>query len=424
MKFVLTIFLSVLSYLLWGQSISLVSNEDIVASYILQAKSLTINIEDISPTLKSFETYARKVPLAIDIDDINYCEVDFDKNSNSIMDEGDLGFRIKGYKNEGYTTDNGWFVSPGINNCNYFLYPKFDESFYVHMLNRGCDNKFSKALFYSLNDTSFFSTNKHPIWRISIPISELITTTSKQINFRIRVFRKSSGQFLEFPNYVQTEFKTLNIPIKENNLAKEKEATKLKESQIQIEKSKGAYLTKISYNGVFIDMGNGKFAELKLPTTDNAVVVSTFNNKPSRYYSSTPAALDITDAVLIPKCSKIIFYGDEFTGDFQKYISIHEIENLESQKVTTYNGFGETVKMKALLYAGKFGNDYSLKSLQPENLYTPKVDRTDLSKWEYIEFNTKTISPTRYEIFVSPALEKGKTYCIWSMSKLYLFKIQ
>lgn len=161
-----------------------------------------------------------------------------------------------------------------------------------------------------------------------------------------------------------------------------------------VEKSKGAYLTKISYNGVFIDIGNGKFAELKLPVTDNAVVISTFNNKPSRYYSSTPAALDITDAILIPKCSKIIFYGDDFVGDFQKYISIHEIENLESQKVTTYNGFGETVKMKALLYAGKFGNDYSLKSQQPENLYTPKVDRNDLSKWEYIEFNTKTVSPT------------------------------
>ena len=424
MKFVFTILLSFFTYLLLGQSTSIVNNEDIVASYLLQSKSLTINIEDISPTLKCFETYARKVPLIIDIDDINYCEVDFDKNSNGIMDDGDLGFRIKGYNNEGYTTNNGWYVNPGINNCNYFLYPKFDESFYVHMLNRGCDNKFSKALFSAINDTSSLSTNKHPIWKISIPISELITTTSKQINFRIRIFRKSTGQFIEFPNYVQNEFKTLNIPLKENNLAKEIAAIQLKESQIQAEKSKSAYLTKITYNGVFIDLGNGKFAELKLPKTDNAVIVSTFNNKPSKYYTSVPAALDITDAILVPKCIKIIFYGDEFSGDFQKYISIHEIENLESQKVTTYNGFGETVKLKALLYAGKFGNDYSLKSVQPENIYTPKVDRNDLSKWQYIEFNTKTISPARYEIFVNSALEKGKTYCIWSMNKLYLFKIQ
>ena len=162
----------------------------------------------------------------------------------------------------------------------------------------------------------------------------------------------------------------------------------------------------------------------KLPKSDNAVITSTFNNKPSRYYSTVPAALDVTDAILIPKCSKIIFYGDEFTGDFQKYISVHEIENLEVQKVTTLNGFGETVKMKALLYAGMFGSEYSFKSEQPENLYTPKVDRGDLSKWEYIEFNTKTVSPDRYEIFLSQSLEKGKTYCIWSMNKLYMFKIQ
>lgn len=335
-------------------------------------------------------------------------QVEFDKNGNGIYDGDDWG--IYAY------SDYGWVLG-------YSLYPTFN-GLRVHKLNRGFDIQTEAKLLELRKD----STGRQFSYTIEIPLKEITNFSSSKVSFKITLYRnvgnKGYGTFFSFPSEKGQFSKTFDVPVvlKEYNDALEK--SKQGSQKRQVEQSKKSYAKSIDYNGVYIDMGNGQYAELKKSDFQNGVIAGFIGSRDYSYLRDIPFITTLEDAILVPKCQKVVFKGDSFQGDFLKYLSIHEMENLESKKILLNQGTSAEQKVKVAAYAGKFGSQYSLKSEQPNMAFSPMVDKSSLKEWIYIEFNKKTINETTFEIKLTQPLEKGKTYCIWSDKSYYLFTIQ
>lgn len=390
-----------------AQPVSVFRDAECAVIYEAGSTSVVFTVTDFRPAIKPLTVMTRPGNVGDYRPEQGSVQVEFDKDDNGKFTDGDWGL---------YSS----FGSAGV--IGYSLYDGY-QGLYMHRLNKGFDIK-TRAMVHAA--TVAQPEGNAIAYRIEVPYMEMVNPVSGVIRFQVSLFRLPKdaawGYFIELPDK-RDEFShtfQLQAPLARLKEEASKENQRLKAKGLAFSKSR--YLTAIEYDGVYIDMGNGKYAELKKIIGENGVIAGMNGTKVQNFYKDVPFARSMATTVLVPKCAKIIFKGASYQGDFMKWLSVHEMENLDQLHLTREAGVTTRIKTQAI--AGKFGQQYSLSSDQPESAYTPAVNKETLQDWIRIDFNTKTINENRLEISIAEPLVRGKKYCLWSGSELYFFELQ
>ena len=388
----------------------LFSDEDCKVSYSFERNLLFITVEDLKPKSTIKKNNVRKAGTGDYYSTSGHIQVEFDKNNSGIFDAGDWGMFTE-YSTQttisGYSLYNGW------------------DGLYIHKLNKGFDVQTKTKVLATYGSRGGSDPLKCVL---QFPLNEVMNATSKKINFQVSIYRQPDpdllGYFIDLPKSKNQFSNTFEIRVAANGINAEIQNQKEQEKIRKVNYSKTKYVSKIEYDGIYIDMGNGKFAELTASTGENGVVASMYGTRPINYYKDVPYLKSLSTTVLITQCNRIIFKGSDFQGDFLKWLTIHEMENLAEQNLQKVTSMGTPVTIKTLAYAGKFGSSYSLKADQPEYLYTPAINKQTLQDWITVDYNTKTINANNLEVKIASSLIKGKIYCLWSGQSYFLFELQ
>jgi hypothetical protein len=369
---------------------SLISNQDCKISYQIQNQDLILIIEDLLPMQRSIQKYAREGEVSDYRGNDGAVQIEFDNDQNNIYSEGDWGFFCD-YQNtlKAYTIYQGF------------------QTVWMHKLNKGFDKK-TKTIYLNNNESY---NEKLFTWKFSIPLLEIKNKNFNDLHIQVKIFRKlegtTLGQFLELPTALDEFGECFKIPFNAKSFNQHQEINKLNDIKKKTELSKSKFLSKLDYNGIYIEMGASKFAKLTKTIAKNGVIVATRGIKPVKYYVDAPFFGTLDKSTIIPKCNKIILNGSEFQGDFLKYLSIHKIENLEALNLKINDGSFGDLQIRDFEYAGKFGYQYSMMREQPEKVYSLEVNKSDFKSLILLDFSTKTINEEKIEIGFTEELEKG-----------------
>jgi hypothetical protein len=402
-----------------AQEVTIVSNDQSYIAYSLKDGNITFTVEDLQSETSGSNEYASEADFK-ETAEMDYCIIEIDRNNNQNVDKADIGFKLTGLENKTYFDRDGKRYN-SLGHCAYTMYEGFPGEF-MNNISRGCDNnKKTKAICKGQWQTGEQGSNEHPVWTLTLPLKEVVL--SNAFGLRVMIYRKYSLTTFSYPKVLDgNTFVSYTISPKNYDAAGVKKTEMEQQKAALMTFSRKQYRSTVEYDGVYIDMGNGRFAQLVAMQAANGRIVATAGRQHTQSFAFTPFVAGNSTSVAVSAVRKIVCVGGKFTDEFMNQLRISKVENINDLDLTWQND-SRNDEIKVLAVAGEFGSSVSYRSEQPANMYTPLINKQTYEDFITLPYNKKSISASKKELYPKTALTKG-LYALWNNSTFWLFTVQ